>query len=245
MARIRPRAHEKRALLVGFRKTGKTAIKFGKSYDGRGTVSQRESLGRCLKLRARAKLACDATKVNDFNPYREGRNEPGPLWGLGLVGQCREAAVHAALPIAGPQSAHRHAGCWIVWQHIVHPVRPDEPAAANCTTDQTKTGLSLAAARKTILIFAGHSRLVQLRTNHSNTGTGVVLRLSILDETSGVWKNAQTSDCSGYSRRAWHRGDGERHNRVHWRSDRGRDRDKDDAGQLGKPTANTCAGVRL
>jgi hypothetical protein len=134
--------------LVGFRKTGKTAIKFGKSYDGRGTVSQRESLGRCLKLRARAKLACDATKVNDFNPYREGRNEPGPLWGLGLVGQCREAAVHAALPIAGPQSAHRHAGCWIVWQHIVHPVRPDEPAAANCTTDQTKTGLSLAAARK-------------------------------------------------------------------------------------------------
>ena len=72
------RAHEKRALLVGFRKTGKTAIKFGKSYDGRGTVSQRESLGRCLKLRARAKLACDATKVNDFNPYREGRNEPGP-----------------------------------------------------------------------------------------------------------------------------------------------------------------------
>jgi hypothetical protein len=54
-------------------------------------------------------------------------------------------------------------------------------------------------ARKTILIFAGLSRLVQLRTNHSNTSTAVVLWLSILDETSGVWKNAQTTDCSGYS----------------------------------------------
>jgi hypothetical protein len=63
--------------------------------------------------------------------------------------------------------------------------------------------------------------------------------------TPGVWKNAQTCNCSGYSRRARHRGDGQRHNRVHWRSYRGRDRDKDDAGQLGKPAANTCAGVRL
>jgi hypothetical protein len=40
--------------------------------------------------------------------------------------------------------------------------RPDEPAAANYTTDQTKTELSLAEVWKTILIFAGHSRLVQL-----------------------------------------------------------------------------------
>jgi hypothetical protein len=35
-------------------------------------------------------------------------------------------------------------------------------------------------------IFCGLSRSVQLRTNHSNTSTAVVLRLSILDETSGV-----------------------------------------------------------
>jgi hypothetical protein len=46
----------------------------------------------------------------------------------------------------------------------------------------------LLTGAETVLIFAGLSRLVQLRTNHSNTSTAVVLWLSILDETSGVWK---------------------------------------------------------
>jgi hypothetical protein len=58
-------------------------------------------------------------------------------------------------------------------------------------------------------------------------------------------KNAQTFDCGGYSRRARHSSNGVGNKRAHWWSNGGRDRDKDDAGQLDKPTANTFAGVRF
>src|ERR1700742_2885927 len=50
--------------------------------------------------------------------------------------------------------------------------------------------------------FSPVSRLVQLRANRSNTITAVALGLSIFDETSGVWKNAQADDCSSYGHRA-------------------------------------------
>jgi hypothetical protein len=63
------RPHDKSRLSVGIHKTGKTPIKFGKPCDCRGAVSQHKGLERCLKLRARAKVGCDAMKVNDFGSY--------------------------------------------------------------------------------------------------------------------------------------------------------------------------------
>lgn len=49
-------------------------------------------------------------------------------------------------------------------------------------------GPSLVALRRGRPACAGPSRLAQLRTSHSNTSTVVVLRLSISNKTSGIWK---------------------------------------------------------
>ena len=93
------RSQRKRLPQAGVGKRSQTLIELRKSCPRCGDIRTREIRKRRTKLRVQAKSRQDPAQVDDLGPDRQRRYELRALQRLGLVGQHREPAVHAAFPI--------------------------------------------------------------------------------------------------------------------------------------------------
>src|SRR5215813_13315292 len=90
---------------------GEEMVELAQPRDCDRSVSLCEGPKRDVELRSDTKPRSQAAKLDNFGANRQRRHELRLLQRLGLVRQCREPAVDAALPIlrAGWQGSDREA----------------------------------------------------------------------------------------------------------------------------------------
>src|SRR5262245_39331761 len=80
---------------------GETVVELTQPRDCDRAVSLREGPQRGVELRGNTKPRSHEAKLNNFDADRQRRHQLRQLQRLGLVWQCRESVVDAALPILG------------------------------------------------------------------------------------------------------------------------------------------------
>ena len=82
---------------------GEAAIELSQPRHRECTVPSREVFERGIEFGSSSEPRNDLAKVNDLGANRQRREQSATLQRLGLIRQCREAAVDQALPVLQPR----------------------------------------------------------------------------------------------------------------------------------------------